>query len=303
MKKNKHLFLYIYILCFLLAGCQVGEEYPSEYPESAAATKETIHWPAYPEKATISDGSLVKIDYSNAAQGYVGARLLSESAKNIKVQIWKENTEKTEQYNYSLTNLQYIALPLSSGSGNYIIKILENSEGNSYYIKTSQTIQVQLENDSLPFLYPNQTVNYNQNATVVNLSFDLVNSDTDDLTRIYHLYTYVIENIVYDDIKAKEVEDIYVLPDLDGTLKTNKGICFDYAAILAAMCRVQNIPAKVVVGYTDIEYHAWVEVYLEHEGWINPDIYFKSKDWGLVDPTFDSNGSNYDGPYDPVKYY
>lgn len=303
MKKKRHLFLYICLICFLLTGCQSGTDYPSEYPETAAATKESIHWPTYPERSTISDGSLVMVDYSNVSQGYVGARLLSKSTKKIKVQIWKENTEKTEQYNYDLSVLEYVSLPISSGSGSYIIKILENSEGTNYYIKASQTIQVQLEDDKLPYLYPNQTVNYTPKSEVINLSFELVQNDTDDLTRLYHLYNYVIENVVYDDEKAEKVKDIYLLPDLDGTIKTNKGICFDYAAVLAAMCRVQNIPAKVIVGYTDIEYHAWVEVYLEKEGWINPKIYFKENDWSLVDPTFDSNGSNYEGPYDPVKNY
>ena len=50
-------------------------------------------------------------------------------------------------------------------------------------------------------------------------------------------------------------------------LKNGSGICFDYASLLAALCRIQGIPARVIVGWTDIEYHAWVEIYLENEGW------------------------------------
>ena len=108
----------------------------------------------------------------------------------------------------------------------------------------------------------------------------------------------------YDDQKAKDVSDTFVLPDIDGSLKSGKGICFDYASSLAALCRIQGIPAKVIVGWTDIEYHAWVEIYLKDTGWINPKVYFDKEKWNLVDPTFsDSKNSDYEGKYDEVYHY
>ena len=98
------------------------------------------------------------------------------------------------------------------------------------------------------------------------LDIPIQHLDDTVLKRIATLYNYVVDNISYDSKKAKEVEDIYVLPVVDETLESKKGICFDYAALLAAMLRSQQIPTRLVTGNTTIEYHAWVEVYIEGKG-------------------------------------
>ena len=46
------------------------------------------------------------------------------------------------------------------------------------------------------------------------------------------------------------------MPDSNRTLETKKGICFDYASLMALLLRSQNIPCKLVVGYAGVEYHA-----------------------------------------------
>lgn len=50
---------------------------------------------------------------------------------------------------------------------------------------------------------------------------------------------------------------------MDDTLKSSKGICFDYAALMAAMLRAQNIPVKLVTGNVSPNNlsHAWNLVY------------------------------------------
>ena len=60
---------------------------------------------------------------------------------------------------------------------------------------------------------------------------------------------------------------------------------------MTAMLRSQNIPTKLVVGYTGSIYHAWVSVYLENIGWVDNVIYFDGHDWKLMDPTFASSGN------------
>ena len=97
-------------------------------------------------------------------------------------------------------------------------------------------------------------------------------------------------NIQYDFDKAASVQSGY-LPDIDETLNTKKGICFDYAALMTAMLRVQRIPTKLVVGYTGNLYHAWINVYLEGQGWVDNIIYFDGTSWKLMDPTFASSGN------------
>ena len=75
-------------------------------------------------------------------------------------------------------------------------------------------------------------------------------------------------------------------------LESGKGICFDYAAVMAAMLRSQNIPCKLVVGFAGKVYHAWINVYIEGVGWVDQLIYFDGKTWSLMDPTFVSSGKN-----------
>ena len=119
----------------------------------------------------------------------------------------------------------------------------------------------------------------------------------------------MVKNVTYDKQKAKPVKSGY-LPVVDDTLKTKKGICFDYAALMSAMLRSQNVPVKLIVGYTGDVYHARINVWSETEGWIESKIYFDGKEWKLMDPTFASsgkqsasimeyigNGSNYSAKY------
>ena len=79
------------------------------------------------------------------------------------------------------------------------------------------------------------------------------------------------------------------LPVLDEVLAEEKGICFDYAALMTAMLRSQKIPCKLVVGYAGATYHAWISVWTEENGWIDGTIFFDGKVWERMDPTFASS--------------
>ncbi|MDD3049001.1 MAG: transglutaminase-like domain-containing protein [Bacilli bacterium] len=293
----------LFLTCIFLISCSStsndADDYPSDYPDTPAQTREQVLYPQYPENSILSDGAVALIDYSNATRGYIGARLLNEGGAKVNIQVMKDDVK----YNYEIYTTSYISLPLQMGNGTYKLKIMQNVENDSYSVLASIDIEVTMVDDKLVYLYPNQVVNYNQNSKVVEKSFALVKNETNNLERIKTLYEYVIDQLDYDDDKAKNVVDKYVLPDLDVAIETGKGICFDYASLLAALCRIQGIPAKVITGETSIEYHAWVEVYLEGEGWINPKIWFDKDNWTLVDPTFDDSVGDYDGVYEEYKRY
>ncbi|NBK98844.1 MAG: transglutaminase domain-containing protein [Erysipelotrichia bacterium] len=303
--KVKFLFKvgFIFIICICLISCSANgkdeESYPSKYPDSLAQTREEVLFPQYPQTSVLSDGSVAMIDYSNASEGYIGAKLLKESDAKVNIQVMKDEVK----YNYEINSLEYISLPLQMENGIYKFKIMQNVEGDSYAILASVDVDVNMPNDKSVYLYPNQVVDYQAQSQVVDLSFALVKKDTNDLERIKTLYEYVVEHLDYDDDKAKNVVGKYVLPNLDNAIDSGKGICFDYASLLAALCRIQGIPAKVITGETTIEYHAWVEIWLEGKGWINPKIEFDKDKWTLVDPTFDDSTGEYDGPYEEYKRY
>ena len=100
----------------------------------------------------------------------------------------------------------------------------------------------------------------------------------------------MVKNVKYDDEKAENVQSGY-LPSVDETLKTKKGICFDYAALMTAMLRSQGIPTKLEIGYSGDIYHAWISTHITDIGWVNGIIQFDGTSWSLMDPTFAANSS------------
>jgi transglutaminase/protease-like cytokinesis protein 3 len=94
------------------------------------------------------------------------------------------------------------------------------------------------------------------------------------------------------------------VPDPDATLAEGKGICFDYAALAAAMLRSQGIPCQLITGYVGEEdlYHAWNRFYVEEKGWITAEISASAGDWKRVDITFASQGVSDEELEDDGKY-
>ncbi len=295
------------ITCLLLlvtSGCSAisgGESFSNEGIENETSASPTIEEVRTPEALGVnvkSDG-LVEVDYSNITQGYIQVKTLSEDHARLKIQIKKGE----ELYNYDVNKeYEYETLPLNMGDGSYTVSAFENIEGDRYALLYEFNIDVTLENELVPYLYPNQTVDYTMESEAVKKSFELTAGLTTELERVQAIYDFITDNIDYDWDKVEEVQGQYVLPIVDETLSLEKGICFDYAALMSTMLRVQNIPTKLRTGYVEEGYHAWVEVYISNIGWIAPHIYFESQTWTLIDPTFDSI-DGYDGSYENKYSY
>lgn len=313
MRKKQFLCSILVVLCLIITGCSKTSDddskYPTEYPSSPGYSIDDLLLPTSPETQVMRDEQqYVQIDYSNVSLGYIRVKRLLKDDVKMKIQIINESVGSKEDnkfHKYDLNNTfdEYVTFPIAYGNGTYRVMVYKNTYTNHYGSSATETFDVQLQNEQSPFLYPNQTVNYDQTTKTIQMSFDLCKEDTNDLQRIKTIYDYIVKNIKYDDEKSEATKNTYVLPVLDETLETKKGICFDYAALMAAMCRAQHIPCKVVVGDTEIVYHAWVEVWLEGKGWVNPEILFESDEWTRMDPTFDASNANYDGYYKTVFEY
>lgn len=233
------------------------------------------------------ENNKVTLDVSNQSQGYCAIRYTG-SVPKIKVQI----TKGSVTYTYDLNARDsYEIFPFSEGNGTYSISVWENLTGNQYAQAFNKDVSVNLENQFLPFLHPNQYVNFSENSAVVKKGSELAASASDDIGVVTAVYNYVVNNFTYDTAKANSVKSGY-LPNADRVLAEKRGICFDYAAVMTAMLRSQDIPTKLVVGYTGDLYHAWVNVYIEGVGWVDNLIYFDGTKWSLMDPTFASSGKN-----------
>jgi hypothetical protein len=243
-------------------------------------------------KKTHSGGGAT-VDVSNANEGYVMAKFTSTS-KRIKFRITKSGGKT---YTFDLTaNGKYEAFPLTSGNGKYKIEVYQQVSGNQYSTALTCSVNVELRNSMLPFLYPNQFVSFTKDSNTVKQSNALAKGASNSLDIVGKVYSYVISNISYDNDKAAKVSAGQMTgytPKVDSILKSGKGICFDFAAVMAAMLRAQGIPTRMEVGYVSGGvYHAWLSTYIKDVGWVNGVIQFNGKSWTLMDPTFASGGNS-----------
>ena len=258
--------------------------------EAKAAKAAVLPQKAEPKTGvTVYANEKASVDASNLAEGYLMVKYTGGKSVRIKVQITKSGGAT---YTYDLNNTGAVeTFPLTEGDGTYTVKVFENTTGTKYAQAFSTSVTMTLRNDFLPFLYPNQYVNYTMDAQTVAVGAQLCTGKTDDLAKVTAVFDWVVDSFTYDYDKAATVQSGY-LPVVDTVLAEKKGICFDYAAVMSAMLRSQNIPCKLIVGYAGTVYHAWINVYIDGVGWVDHLIYFNGEDWSMMDPTFVSNGKN-----------
>jgi transglutaminase-like putative cysteine protease len=191
-------------------------------------------------------------------------------------------------YSYFLNAGEQAVIPFTSGDGSYFVTAYEQVDNSQYAALYCETLELTLENEFLPFLYPNQYVNFTPESEASKLALSMLSDTATDLEALEAIYDYVVQNITYDEVKAETVEAGY-LPDVDETLATGTGICFDYAALMTAMLRSRDIPCRLVIGYSGDIKHAWIDVYIRSVGWVDQAISFDGDTWTRMDPTFDAN--------------
>ena len=287
MSKRRFYLLPVFLVIFLILCCSgCSGEASSGTSGSYEAGRTNVLVPAADGEVTVGGDPLL-LAFSHTDQGYFMGMLRTDTKVNIQV-IGPDNIT----YKYFLeTPDVYATFPLTAGNGTYIILAFENITGNQYISILSHTIDVELENEFLPFLYPNQFVNFNADNEAVALAGQLSADAETDLDAFTAVFQYVVDNISYDHEKLRTAESNY-LPDVDDTLRTKTGICFDYAALTVAMLRSLSIPARLDIGYSGNAYHAWVTVYIKSIGWVEHAIEFSGDEWKLIDPTFVSTSDD-----------
>lgn len=274
------LFFVWLLFGILLAGC--GNS-PSSDEEPPVYSPARVLTPEAPGKKTLGNSPLI-LDISNQDQGYLTAESDSDDSR-MNIQL---TAPSGVVYSYFLEPDEQTVLPFSEGSGEYLITCYQQIDGNQYAALYTETLTIKLQNEFLPFLYPNQYVDFSSKSKACKLAASLVKEDMTDIDILKTFYAYVTSHISYDYDKADSVEAGY-LPDIDDTLSTGTGICFDYAALTTAMLRSQDIPCKLQIGYSGDVKHAWIDVYIRGSGWVTKAVSFDGDTWKLMDPTFDAN--------------
>ena len=236
------------------------------------------------ENLAVDCGSLL-LDDSGLKQGYVAVR--AEGDSRMKFQIIHGDIK----YNYDLPSGHETVFPLNMGDGDYTFRLMEQVSGSKYACVWSGNRHVAMDDEFQPFLRPSQMVNYHQDSACVAKIRELASHCDTDAEVASAVYDYLVEHIRYDKQKAATVQSGY-LPFPDETLRTGKGICFDYAALAAGMLRSVGIPCKLITGYVEQEtYHAWNSFYLKEQGWVTVEIRAQVNSWQRVDITFAAGGT------------
>ncbi len=256
------------VLCLLIAGGALGESsYTPIYPEASGEKK-------------LGDKT-VTVDISHIDLGYFMVKH-SGSSKRLKVTTTISGEER--RYNLNGDGL-YETYPFTQGDGKYKVAVYEDAgKGDGTYARLfNESVKVSMPDPNTVFLAANQFVWFEPTNEAVKKSMELCAGLTNDYEKLNVLYDYVSTTIRYDYVKAIMVQtNKSYLPVVDDTLASGTGICFDYAALLACMLRVQGIPTQLVIGKLMATTppgggHAWNKVYINGT-------------WLFVDATFRDQG-------------
>ncbi|HEY5465640.1 MAG TPA: transglutaminase-like domain-containing protein [Clostridia bacterium] len=247
--------------------------------------------------ASSADGK-ASVSMSQAANGVILARVDNVSAA-CKALV---TTPAGSQFQYILSPGKWLGVPCNGGSGSYTVMLLENVEGSTYLPLLNQAFSVSLGSALKPFTAASILTNFGSGSTAIQTANSLCAGVATTDGKVAAVYSWIISHITYNSALASQISSGAVttyIPDIEGIMSTRKGICFDYAALMAAMLRSQGVPTKLVMGTVPQGYHAWNEVYFQGTGWVVVSS-FKVKQvsgsaYVMFDTTFGAGGMTIDG--------
>ncbi len=264
---------------------------------TAASGSETISGAAFNPPSSVRGvsfdaGAAVQgpdcaIDLSHVAQGYAAAT--GTSAARLKLQVKCGDGS----YNYDMpTDGSPIFVPMNMGNGTYTLRVMQNTSGSNYVELLSASANVGLDSPFEPYLRPNVYCSFGDGSAAVRKARELTAGCATQAEALRAICLYIVDNVSYDNAKAERLSSAsgYV-PNPDATLSSMSGICFDYAALGAAMLRSVGIPTRIVTGYVSPNgfYHAWIMVHIDGT-WHTVQFSVNPGEWSRVDLTFASTG-------------
>ncbi len=228
------------------------------------------------------------IDTGQARQGLVAVEYDAVPMSPLRLTVENQSREGS-RYVYHLRPGVKERFPLQLGNGKYLVTVLEQVEGNMYHPLYRESFTVELAGEQVVYLQPIQNIPWDKAASVVARARELAGGAGSEKEQVRLIYDFLVQNMTYDYEKLDSLSPGY-LPDVEETLKTGRGTCYDFSSLFAAMLRSQGIPTKLVMGYARgvNGYHAWNEVYLEGQ-------------WQVIDVTSDIQLAAAGLPYSMFK--
>lgn len=215
---------------------------------------------------------VIEVDHESAR---LMVRYKASDKNAYSVTIQGKGQKEAEWYDlYAVNADEYF--PLSQGNGTYEVMVIRIVSGKGQIVAKG-TVQLNAKDKNAAFLSSNYYVKWE--------SADQSQKYVDNLTKKVSkgsslestIFNSVVKMMNYDYDALNNLPDGYV-PDMDTTLKTKKGVCYDISVLLAGMLRYSDVPTRLVMGYstaTKGAYHAWNEILIDGK-------------WVVVDATADA---------------
>jgi len=277
-----------------LSGSETKEENKSESNDEAAEEIETVAVTP-PRSPNVPSYSVDRVGIHHNDEGAVTVVYPGASEKRLRVLVEKGGERSAYNLHDGTKNADAVATyPLERGDGTYLVRIMENTEGNSYRELHRKEVTLKSQQKHAVYLNSIQEINWSTSDPAIQEAARLTAGKSSDREKVRAVYDYMVQNVTYDHDKVDQLNTFY-LPDINETFRNQKGICYDYASLFAAMLRSRGIPIRMVKGYSDAVgngevYHAWNEVYLADEG-----------RWVIIDTTHDASHVQQGQAVDMIK--
>lgn len=280
MKKTLFLLAAIFTLAFMAPAAMASEGTLAVQPTARSASTQSTS-KSLPKGITprsdVPDATVPVVEVDND-QARLLIRYKASDSSSYMVRIIAPGGAYVDYTLYAVNADEYF--PLTGGNGAYEAWILRVTGDGKAQVVNKTTVTLQAKDKNAAYLSSNLYVNW-EGATdaqkyVDKLSGGKQSKGGDSIAAT--IYQEVVNMMNYDYSLVGKLESGY-LADIDKTLQTKKGICYDTSTLLAGMLRYSDVPTRVVIGYaksvgTDYM-HAWNEAYIDGE-------------WVIIDATEDS---------------
>lgn len=200
------------------------------------------------------------IDVSTADEGFFTVNY--DASSDLKMKVGVNYDGKTTYYNYTPgTEASYT---FDHGEGYYTISLYRNISGTSYRLVTSESVKVTAFDPMAKYLVSTAEVTFAEDDAVGMKAAELCEGLETVEEKLVAIHNYIAGTFTYDNVFANDVRRGAIknyTPDTAHLLERQQGVCYDFSALFAAMCRSQGIPCAVEKGYYNGGYHAWNAVY------------------------------------------
>jgi len=211
-----------------------------------------------------------RIDVSTSPEGYFTVYYSDDS--DVKMKVGVSYGENTTYYNYTAGEIS--SFPFTYGNGDYLITVYRNISGTTYKAVMSERVSVVIKQQLSQYLISTNEITFSDTDAVGKKAAELARGKTTDAEKVVAFYNFIVSEFKYDYEFAQKVIDRKITtytPNTSKILEAKKGICYDFSALFAAMCRSQGIPSVITKGYYDGVRHAWNKVYV-NGGWYAIDL-------------------------------